>query len=432
MGAPTVSSRRGLRAALAWTLATAVTATVAATASATSGGVAEAGPGAGTTARSARLAELSQRAADTGSLGVIVRVDRGRGPAVEIARQAAWTRADHILKADDQFRVASNTKTLTATLILQLVAQRKVDLADPVEKWLPGVVPGGQAITVKMLLNHTSGLDDFLLSSDFLPSLLGLEQRRWTPEQLLALTTARSAPGEQWYYSNANYLALGLVLEKVTGQRLADLIERRITRPLGMRHTYLATDAGWRAGPGHVTGYEPDAEHLAPVLPPGTPEGVGFAGPERNGHVNTTDLDVSSWTGAAGGMISTAQDWDRFLTALMSGELLPPAQMKQMRTTVAQDPADPKGDRYGLGVMEVRTPCGTVWGHTGGLPGYSSEIYTDRTGRRSVTVLNSTNFGVHLPAAVTANKALVNAAACTMLGKPLPPTKPATDTPPAG
>ncbi|MGW2614604.1 serine hydrolase domain-containing protein [Streptomyces sp. NPDC001500] len=422
MGAHTPSKRRGLRAALGLTLAAAVTATVAATASATPAGAAQAGPGVDTTPRAMQLAELSQRAADAGSLGVIVRVDRGRGPAVEIARQAAWTKADHILKANDQFRMASNTKTLTATLILQLVAERKIDLADPVENWLPGMVPGGQAITIKMLLNHTSGLDDFLLHPDFLPSLLGLDQRRWMPEQLLALTTVQTAPGEQWSYSNANYQALGLVLEKATGQRLADLVEQRITRPLGMTHTYLATEAGWRAGPGHATGYEPDAEHLAPILPPGTPEGIGFAGPERNDHVNTTDLDASSWTGAAGGMVSTAQDWDRFLTALMSGKLLPPAQMKQMRTTVAQDPAEPKGDRYGLGLMEVRTPCGTVWGHTGGLPGYSSEIYTDRAGRRSVTVLSTTNFGVQRPAAATANKALVNAAVCTMLGKPLPAT----------
>ncbi|MGW2978632.1 serine hydrolase domain-containing protein [Streptomyces humidus] len=406
-----------------------MTATVAATASATPAGAVGAGPGVDTTPPAMQLAKLSQQAADAGSLGVIVRVDGGRGPAVEIARQAAWTKADHILKANDQFRMASNTKTLTATLILQLVAERKVGLADPVENWLPGVVPGGEAITIKMLLNHTSGLNDFLLHPDFLPSLLGLDRRRWTPEQLLALTTAQNPPGEQWSYSNANYQALGLVLEKATGQRLADLIEQRITRPLGMTHTYLATDAGWRAGHDHATGYEPDAEHLAPILPPGTPEGIGFAGPERNDHVNTTDMDVSSWTGAAGGMVSTAQDWDRFLTALMSGRLLPPAQMKQMRTTVAQDPADPKGDRYGLGLMEVRTPCGTVWGHTGGLPGYSSEIYTDGTGRRSVTVLNSTNFGVQLPAAATANKALVNAAACTMLGKPVPTTTTTTTTP---
>jgi D-alanyl-D-alanine carboxypeptidase len=178
MGAHGLSTRRGLRAALALTLATAVTATVAVAASATPADAVRAGPGVGTPPRAAQqVAKLSQRAADTGSLGVIVRVDRGRGQAVEIARQAAWTRADHVLKANDQFRVASNTKTLTATLILQLVAERKVDLADPVEKWLPGVVPGGQAITIKMLLNHTSGLDDFLLHPDFLPSLIGVDQR---------------------------------------------------------------------------------------------------------------------------------------------------------------------------------------------------------------------------------------------------------------
>ncbi|WP_329067395.1 serine hydrolase domain-containing protein [Streptomyces sp. NBC_01429] len=428
MGTRTQSTRRrSLSAAVALTLATAITATAAVTASASPAHPVDTSPGTARQSQVKQLAELAQEAADTGSLGTIVRVDRGHGPVVEIARQAAWTRADHVLRTNDQFRVASNTKTVTATLVLQLVAEGRIRLADPVEKWLPGLVPGGQGITVEMLLNHTSGLDDFVLVPEFLPSLLGLEQRAWAPEQLLALAETRGAPGEEWFYSNANYVALGLVLEKATGQPLADLMEQRVIRPLGMKDTYLSTDASWRTGRGHVTGYEPDAEHLAPLLPPGAPEGLGPAGPARGDHVDVTGIDPS-WAGASGGMVSTAQDWDRFLTALMSGKLLPPAQMKQMRTTVAQDAADPKGDRYGLGLMEVRTPCGTVWGHTGGLPGYGSEIYTDRTGSRSVTVLTSTNLGVRLPAAAPANKALADAAVCTMLGKPLPTTKTATAT----
>jgi D-alanyl-D-alanine carboxypeptidase len=386
----------------------------------TDGNAAAARPRADSSQVYGRLADLARTAADTGSLGVIVRVVDGTGEPVEIVRQAGWTGADHHLAADDRFRVASNTKTVTATLVLQSVAEDEVDLDDPVQEWLPGLVPGGEDVTVRMLLNHTSGLGDYVLAPEFLPTLTGQEQRAWRPEELLAITPAQeppAAPGEGYSYSNANYLALGLILEKATGESLADLIEDRITEPLEMQDTFLATDAEWHGE--HARGYEPDSERLRAILAPvlELPDGVGFAGPKRaEGNVDTTGLAPSgAW--AAGGMVSTAQDWQRFQTALMAGELLPEAQMQQMRTTVT---APEERGAYGLGLMEVETPCGRVWGHTGGLPGYSSEIYTDDQGERSVAVLTSTNFGVKEAEAATANRAVVDAAVCAMLGEPLP------------
>ncbi|MFE2190498.1 serine hydrolase domain-containing protein [Streptomyces olivaceus] len=371
------------------------------------------------------LAGLAQKAADTGSLGVIVRVDSGDGKPVEIAKQASWTKEDHRIAVSDRFRVGSNTKTVTATLVLQQVAEKKISLDDTVEKWLPGLVEGGGDITVRMLLNHTSGLGDFLLTPEFLPSLTGQEQRTWTPEQLLAVTPQQeSAPGETYSYSNAGYEALGLILEKAAGSGLAELIQERITGPLGMKDSFLVTNTDATTGKQHVTGYEPDAERLKAILA-GTvdlPEGVGFAGPERpEDNVDTSAIDPS-WSWAAGGMVSTAQDWQRFQTALISGDLLPEAQLKQMRTTVD---APEEGGGYGLGLMRVDTSCGTVWGHTGGLPGYSSEVYTDASGRRSVAVLTSTNFGIKEKKAATANKTLVEAATCQMLGEPQPSGSPA-------
>ncbi|MFI0264757.1 serine hydrolase domain-containing protein [Streptomyces sp. NPDC017056] len=386
-----------------------------------------AGRSAAGTAAAARLAGLAQKAADTGSLGVIVRVDSGDGKPVELARQAAWTKDDHRIAAGDRFRVGSNTKTVTATLVLQQVADQRIGLEDTVEQWLPGLVKGGEDITVRMLLNHTSGLGDFLLTPQFLPSLTGQDKRAWTPQQLLAITPAQdppAEPGARYSYSNANYEALGLILEKATGSGLAELIKKKITGPLGMKDSYLATKAGWNTGQQHVTGYEPDAERLKAILS-GTvdlPEGVAFAGPERSGdNIDTSAIDPS-WSWAAGGMVSTAHDWQRFLTALISGELLPKAQLEQMRTTVD---APEEGGGYGLGLMRVDTTCGSVWGHTGGLPGYSSEIYTDASGRRSVAVLTSTNFGIKEKKAATNNKALVEGAICQMLGKPQPSDSPA-------
>jgi D-alanyl-D-alanine carboxypeptidase len=99
----------------------------------------------------------------------------------------------------------------------------------------------------------------------------------------------------------------------------------------------------------------------------------------------------------------------------MSGKLLPPAQLEEMRTTVVED--TPQGNRYGLGLEEVVTPCGTVWGHVGQVPGYSSENYTDATGRRTVAIFTSTVFGLAEPKAAAADQALVNAAVCAMLDR---------------
>jgi D-alanyl-D-alanine carboxypeptidase len=415
--------RPALRGALAATLAAVLGGTLVSCSDADTAQV-SADQGAQDASVEERLADLAQRAADEGSLGVVVRVARGTDPPVEIAAQTAWAGDDHRLAVGDQFRVASNTKTMVATLVLRQVAQDRLGLDDPVEEWLPGTVPGGEDITVRMLLNHTSGLGDYLLTPEFLPSLTGQEQRAWTPGELLAVTPPPAPPGEQYSYSNANYAALGLILEEAAGEDLADLIEREITGPLGMADSFLSSDAGFDPAKPHAIGYEPDSERLRALLAPiaDLPEGVGFVGPERpDGNIDTSGIDPS-WAGAAGGMVSTAQDWQRFQTALMSGDLLPEAQMEQMLTTVA---APEEGGGYGLGLMRVDSPCGTVWGHTGGHPGYSSEIYTDEGGSRSVAVLTTTNFNVKEPEAAAANGALVDAAVCAVLGEPLPEASPA-------
>jgi D-alanyl-D-alanine carboxypeptidase len=244
----------------------------------------------------------------------------------------------------------------------------------------------------------------------------------WAPEEVLATAVAHPplfAPGTQYFYSNTNYLLLGMIAEKVTGESLADLVQQRIAKPLHLRNTYLVTGADHRNNPTLAHGYEPDADRIATLLPPGTPPGTAFVGPSRpHGFVDTTNVNLSTeW--AAGAMVSTAQDWARFHTALMSGRLLPPAELQQMKTTVSEGPDTPNR-RYGLGLEQVVTPCGTVWGHDGQVPGYSSEAYTDSTGRRTVSVFTATIFGIADPAAGAANKAVVNAAICAMLDKPVP------------
>ncbi|WBQ04036.1 serine hydrolase domain-containing protein [Kribbella sp. CA-293567] len=370
---------------------------------------------------SATLVDAVRRTVAAGVPGAVVRVDRGRGGVTELASQAEWTKVDHRLKPGDQLRVGSNTKTMVAVLVLQLVGEHRLALDQPVEKWLPGMIPNGGRISLRMLLNHTSGLANNTDDEQVLRSVFGLEKRSWTAAELLAAGTSQppvAAPGEKWFYSNTNYVALGLVLERVTGRDLSSLLNERIIQPLHLNRTYLASSAVPRKRDTLAPGYEPDAAHLGAVIP-GLPPGFHFVGNEHDGHVDVSTIDPS-WAGAAGGIVSTTRDWSRFLTALMSGRLLPPAQLRQMLTMIPADPERPTAGSYGLGLAKIPTPCGPVYGHTGGIPGYRSDIFTDRTGTRSAAVIVTEQQGLGVPAHAAAHHALVEQAACAMYGRPVP------------
>jgi D-alanyl-D-alanine carboxypeptidase len=366
-----------------------------------------------------QLQRLTRELLAAGAPGVIVRVDDGHGRPVEIAEQADWTKRDHRLASDDEFRMGSNTKTMMATLVLQLVAAGKLALTDPVQKWLPGQVPNGDAITLKMLLQHTSGLFDYTEDEKLVPSVLGKDPHPWTSAELLAIGVQHPPlfpPGTQWRYSNTNYAAIGAVLEHVTGQSLADLVRQRIARPLGLRSTYFPTDATWRGR--HVLGYEPDAAHMPAEVPA---EFRDLAGPEHDNHADVSG-NSPSWGGAAGAIVSNAEDWSRFYQALMGGKLLPSRQLAQLRDTVPVDPTKPNGAAYGLGIDTKPMTCGTIWGHEGGLPGYLSLNFTDSAGRRTGSVLMSTEFFSEFdaePKLAAAYSALVDAAVCAMFDKPV-------------
>jgi len=373
-----------------------------------------------TTQRTAQLSALARQLIAAGAPGVIVRVDDGSGHVIAIADQAPWSAADHVLTAGDEFRMGSSTKTMVAALVLQLVAQHRIGLDEPIAKWLPGTIPDGNVITVRMLLNHTSGLFNDINDPGVLKAFTGQDATVLTPQHLLeaAFThPALFAPGSSYSYSNTNYIALGLLLEKETGQSLTTLTHDRIAVPLGLTHTYLAPYTPDPSDTKLADGYEPDAKILAGVLPPGTPAGSAFAGPAEQQWVNTTWInDSTEW--AAGGVVSTAADWAKFQTALVSDKLFPAAQLVQMETTVSEGTST--ANRYGLGFEQTATPCGTVWGHVGQVPGYSSENYTDPTGRRTVAVFVTTIFGLAQPRTGTANQNLVNAAVCAMLDKAVP------------
>ncbi|WP_406004226.1 serine hydrolase domain-containing protein [Streptomyces sp. NBC_00987] len=266
-----------------------------------------------------------------------------------------------------QVRIGSNTKAFTAVVVLQLVGEGKIALDADIDTYLPGLVRGkgidGRRITVRQLLQHTSGLPEYGLHID------DDELRHWyfEPRELLDIALrykADAAPGEKWGYSNTNYLLAGLIVQKITGRPLAEEIDRRIIKRVGLRHTYFPTPGDKTIREPHPQGY-----HRNPA-----------DGPLRD----FTEIDPSAgW--AAGQLISTDSDLNRFFGALLAGRLLPAAQLAEMRTTV---PVGDSGMRYGLGLTSRTLSCGGVyWGHGGDIPGYETRGGVTEDGRAvNVTV----------------------------------------------
>ena len=149
------------------------------------------------------------------------------------------------------------TKTFVATVVLQLVGEGKAQLSDPVEHWVPGLVPQGRAITLRQLLNHTSGLYDYTDDPAYTRSRIANPRRVWQPRQLVTIAVRHKPlfrPGSDWAYSNTNYVLLGLVAEAVTSRSLVDELRSRIFRPLGLSSTAypLGTTLGGRVVHGYV------------------------------------------------------------------------------------------------------------------------------------------------------------------------------------
>ncbi|MFF7092659.1 serine hydrolase domain-containing protein [Streptomyces rubradiris] len=279
--------------------------------------------------------------------------------------------------ADDRFRVGSITKTFVATVLLQLAAEDRLSLDDPVDTWLPGLVRGhghdGRRISVRRLLNHTSGIHDYLADDGFRRDRFtedGFFRHRYdtlAPRDLVAVAMRHApdfAPGASWGYSNTNYVLAGLVIERVTGRPYATEVTRRIITPLRLTATSL---------PGTRTGLpRPSARAYSTFGAPG--------GPARD--VTALNPSLAS---AAGEMISDSADLARFYGALLGGRLLPPRELGEMETTV--DTKVLPGVRYGLGLMDIRLACGThVWGHSGGIHGSVSEAAATADGRHALAV----------------------------------------------
>jgi len=273
-----------------------------------------------------------------------------------------------------KFRIGSNTKSWTATVVLQLEAEGKLSLDDTVDHWLPGVVArngnDGKHITLRQLLNQTSGLPDYLKDPRMQAFYVGDVNRnqRWEPRKLVDVATAGKPhfkPGQRWEYSNTNYILAGMVIKAATGHEPAEEVTKRIIRPLGLKHTtYPAADSE-------------------------------LHGDWLHGYTSLRDISFSNVqiTGAAGAIVSTAHDLADFDRALFSGKLLPAKQQHELETTVPTDEDHPKGAGYGLGVLRDSTECGEVWTHDGGALGYRSFWASSPDGSRQAVVAGNEYHG---------------------------------------
>ncbi|MEH1126963.1 serine hydrolase domain-containing protein [Micromonospora sp. CPCC 206061] len=324
-----------------------------------------------------------------GAVGVLAEV-RDQDGVWRGASGVAELRTTRPVPVHGRFRAGSITKTFVATVVLQLVSEGRLRLDDTVEAWLPGVVPDGHRITVRHLLNHTSGLYDVVRTLPMPPKQEFLDNRwrTWTAAELVARAVANPAtfepPGSAYAYSNTGYLLLGQIVEEATGRSYKEEINSRLIRPLWLSGTSLPGTSTRIRGP-HPHGYVPisqDGELL-----------------------DYTRMNPSVF-GAGGEMISTARDLNRFFAALLGGRLLPGQLLDEMMT-----PGIDGGLMYGLGLAWWDTSCGIrVYGNDGDAVAYQSWSFSTQDRRHQVTVALTPNFRADLDDAVDA---FLDEAVCT-------------------
>jgi D-alanyl-D-alanine carboxypeptidase len=277
--------------------------------------------------------------------GAIVGIwQRGRKPYVHTFGVRS-TETKKPMSPDLHMRIGSETKTFTATAVLQQVDRGTVGLDDPISRYVAGV-PNGDGITIRELLEMRSGLTSYTTVDAWANQFLAHPRAAWEPMQLLQYGFDQPplfAPGTDYNYSNSNYVLLGLVVEAVTGQDIGDYIAKNILKRSRMTQTLLPS---------------------GPKFP--APHADGITNQTLSGRVATTTHWNPSWAWSAGAMISTLADLHRWARIVATGQLLSPATQAQ-RTQFIPIPGVPSA-AYGLGLVDI-----DGWiGHNGSLPGYES------------------------------------------------------------
>ncbi len=345
----------------------------------------------------ARLQAAVEEMVQEGTPGVVARVEGGRG-GWGVRAGVGDLATGRARGAGEKFRIASVSKPFTAVVLLMLQARGRLSLQDSLERWLPKVVRAKgyrpRHIRLRHLLNHTSGIFDYNSDPAFRARYAGAafdgnRLRTWSPRQLVDIALAHrplfqpgqgSRPGRpgRWAYSDTNYVLAGMVIEKAAGTTYKDALERYVIKPLGLRGTSVpGTSPGLPA---------PHARHYS------TLSGQGPQATVRE----VTEFNPSV-AFSAGELISTAADVNTFMTRLLAGELLPPAQQRQLLAAVPVDGDRQHGgphDLYGLGLrrFHLARHC-WVWGHGGLLPGSATRAVVSARGKRALTLNSNGDWG---------------------------------------
>jgi D-alanyl-D-alanine carboxypeptidase len=340
-------------------------------------------------ATEAGLQRMVEAIVDAGAPGATMNV-RDRRSTRAFTSGLADLEDGRELRADDRFRAGSITKTFVAVRTLQLVEEGTLDLDAPVATYRPRLLPHGDEITIRQLLNHTSGLFNYTADDDFLERYVNGE--RFRPRELVEYSTRHPLdfpPGERHQYSNTGYVVLGLVLRAVAGEPVRAQLHEHVIAAAGLLETTFPVRRGDLPG-NHARGY------------------VRLPGGEL---FDVTELLHPSAVWTAGALVSTAADLSKFNRALLGGDLLEPDSLAEMQETV---PAGP-GVGYGLGLLELELPCGPVYGHDGIFAGFGSFLIGTADGARQAAVGFNVDIGLGEPP-FDAYVAAVDAAAVALCG----------------
>jgi D-alanyl-D-alanine carboxypeptidase len=298
-------------------------------------------------------------------------------------------------RASDHMRIASVSKAFNATVALRLVQRGVIRLDDTIGRRLPTLPAAWQAVTMRQLLDDTSGLPEYTKSDGFVEQLKTDPQGFVSPTTVIGWVASQGLifpPGSRWEYSNTDNIVLGLITEAVTGKPYATLLRQIVFGRAKLRQTTLPSTV---------------------ALP--TPFIHGYA-LGTNGTLTDVSTSISpSGAWASGGIVSTPAELNEFmrdyLGARFFGRNLQRAQMHFVAGS--SSPAGPGVNSAGRGIFRYRTRCGTVYGHTGGFPGYTQFAAATRDGRRAVTM--SFNFPEPTGAMLARLRSVETTAVCALL-----------------
>jgi D-alanyl-D-alanine carboxypeptidase len=308
-------------------------------------------------------------AMEGGPPGVIAVIQRGQHREVHTFG-VANVRTGRPMRIHDRMRIASAAKAFSGAVALSLVSEGKLSLQDTIGERLPELPEAWWEVTLRQLLNHTSGIPDFSLDPEFQEALLASLTKAPPPKELLSFVEDEELlfdPGSEYHYSNSDNIVVGLMVEAATGRSYEDQLREQVYRPLGLSMTTLPRGPNLRKP--FIHGYDNE--------------------PSQHSPEDVSELVAAGWSWASGGIVSTPADLNDFIRGYVGGKLFDKRTQAKQRRVIeggSSEPPGPGKNSAGLGIFRYETRCGTVWGHTGNTLGYTQFMAASPTGSRSVTV----------------------------------------------